>query len=54
MDYIEPVIWLKSKIVIKIRVPSPVDKNIRPDLIPLIKVSKPVGTILKKIRHCNL
>ena len=45
-----PIKWIKLRIVIIIiiTVPTPVDKNNRPILTPLIKASETVGAVLKK------
>ena len=37
-----------------ITVPTPVDKNNRPILTPLVRASEAVGAVLKKRRHRDL
>ena len=48
MEFTTDLESLRSCTIFIVTVPTPIDKNKRPDLSPLIKASQTVGTVLKK------
>lgn len=48
MEFTTNLETLRSCTIFIVTVPTPIDKNKRPDLTPLIKASQTVGTVLKK------
>jgi len=48
LQYSEALIDLQDCQIFIVTVPTPIDKNKRPDLTPLIKASETVGKVLKK------